>query len=283
MNPIIIASAVIAAIGLLGAVLLVTASKLFAVTEDERIREVELALPGANCGSCGYAGCAAYAKAIVEGAPVNQCFAGGAAAAEKIAAIMGVEAGDATEYKAMVACRGDLSHTKKRYEYHGIPTCAACNVLYNGDSSCPFGCLGFGDCVKACKFGAIEIRDGIAHVNKEKCTGCGQCVANCPGLAIVIVNKAYSETEATVEFPFEYLPLPEKGSEVDAVNRAGETVCRGTVLAVTKLPAYAGTAVVRLAVPLELADEVRSMKRLPRTGLKKGPEPWVRERPEKEV
>jgi len=180
MNPIIIASAVIAAIGLLGAVLLVTASKLFAVTEDERIREVELALPGANCGSCGYAGCAAYAKAIVEGAPVNQCFAGGAAAAEKIAAIMGVEAGDATEYKAMVACRGDLSHTKKRYEYHGIPTCAACNVLYNGDSSCPFGCLGFGDCVKACKFGAIEIRDGIAHVNKEKCTGCGACKAACP-------------------------------------------------------------------------------------------------------
>ena len=180
MNPIIIASAVIAAIGLLGAVLLVTASKLFAVTEDERIREVELALPGANCGSCGYAGCAAYAKAIVEGAPVNQCVAGGSAAAEKIAAIMGVEAGDATEYKAMVACRGDLSHTKKRYEYHGIPSCAACNVLYNGDSSCPFGCLGFGDCVKACKFDAIEIVDGIARVDPKKCTGCGACKTACP-------------------------------------------------------------------------------------------------------
>ncbi len=180
MQAMIVAALVVGLVGLIGAVLLVSASKVLAVSEDERAKEVELALPGANCGSCGYPGCAAYAKAVTEGAPVNQCIAGGAAAAEKIAAIMGVEAGDATEYKAMVACRGDLSHTKKRYEYHGIPTCAACNVLYNGDSSCPFGCLGFGDCVKACKFGAIEIVDGIARIDPAKCTGCGACKAACP-------------------------------------------------------------------------------------------------------
>lgn len=112
MNPILIAVCVISAIGLLGGALLVIGSKVFAVTKDERAEEVELALPGANCGACGYAGCSAYAKAVAEGAPVNQCLAGGAAVAEKIAAIMGVEAGAATEYKAMIACQGDTAHTK---------------------------------------------------------------------------------------------------------------------------------------------------------------------------
>ena len=192
MNPILIATAVIAVLGLIGAVLLVGASKLFAVTEDERAKEVELALPGANCGACGYAGCGAYAKAVAEGAPVNQCLAGGAAVAEKVAVIMGVEAGGATEYKALVACRGDNAHTRKRYEYHGIPTCAACNVLYNGDSSCPFGCLGFGDCVRACKFDAIRIVDGIARVDESKCTGCGACKAVCPKKIIFLY--AFKET-----------------------------------------------------------------------------------------
>lgn len=189
MNPIIIATIIIAVIGLIGAILLVAAAKAFAVTEDERIEEAELILPGANCGGCGYAGCSDYAKAVVGGAPVNLCIVGGADASERLAAIMGVEAGAATAYKAMVACQGDNVHTKKRYEYQGIPTCAACNVLYNGDSSCPYGCLGFGDCAKACKFDAIEVIDGLAHVDPEKCTGCGACKAACPK-KIIFLYKA---------------------------------------------------------------------------------------------
>ena len=122
-------------------------------------------------------------------------------------------------------------------------------------------------CEGACPVGAITVGDQITHLpvlDEEKCTGCGMCVANCPGLAITVINKAYSETEAVIEFPFEYLPLPQKGDTVQAVSRAGEVVCSGTVTNVRKLKAYAGTAIVGVAVPKEFADEVRSMKRLPR-------------------
>ena len=120
-------------------------------------------------------------------------------------------------------------------------------------------------CESACKFGAIQIGENITALpclDEEACTGCGLCVAQCPGLAIFIVNKAYSETEATVDFPFEYLPLPEKGDLVDAVDRAGQVVCQGRVVKVVNIPANAGTGVVSLAIPKEFADDVRSMKRL---------------------
>lgn len=122
-------------------------------------------------------------------------------------------------------------------------------------------------CEGICNFGAIKVGEQITCLpclDEDKCTGCGLCVAHCPGLAIVILDKSISETEGTVDFPFEYLPLPEKGDVVDAVNRAGEVVCKGTVMAVTKVKSYVGTAVVRLKVPIEYVDEVRSMKRLPR-------------------
>jgi RnfABCDGE-type electron transport complex B subunit len=194
MNPIVSALLVICVVGLLGAVLLVAAAKVFAVSEDETAKEVELVLPGANCGGCGYAGCAAYAKAVATaGAPVNLCSAGGSPVAEKVAAIMGVEAGAATQYKALVACQGDDQHTKKRYSYSGIPTCAACNVLYNGDSSCPFGCLGYGDCARACSFGAITVVGGVAKVDPEKCTGCGACKAACPKKIIFLYEPDASK------------------------------------------------------------------------------------------
>lgn len=122
-------------------------------------------------------------------------------------------------------------------------------------------------CEGICRFGSITVGEQITDLpvlHEESCTGCGLCVANCPGLAIVILDKSYSSTEGTVDFPFEYLPLPAEGDTVDAVNRAGETVCKGEVLKVTKVKSYAGTAVIRLKVPLDYVDEVRSMKRLPR-------------------
>lgn len=121
-------------------------------------------------------------------------------------------------------------------------------------------------CESSCKFGAIHVGECITNLpnlDEEKCVGCGLCVASCPGLAITLLDLSYSETEGTVDFPFEYLPLPEVGDIVDAVDRSGAVVCKGTVLKITKLKAYAGTAVVRISIPAEFIHEVRSMKRLP--------------------
>ncbi|HAE80279.1 MAG: 4Fe-4S binding protein [Clostridium sp.] len=122
-------------------------------------------------------------------------------------------------------------------------------------------------CEGICHFGAITVGEQITNLpclDEKACTGCGLCVAHCPGLAITIIDKSYSETEATVDFPFEYIPLPKEGDVVDAVSRGGEVVCKGRILSVKKPKAYAGTAVVSMAVPQEYIDEVRSMKRLPR-------------------
>ncbi len=120
-------------------------------------------------------------------------------------------------------------------------------------------------CEGSCPFGAITIGNPITnlpHLIEEKCTGCGTCVAMCPGQAVFLINYNYSETEAEVSFPFEYLPVPEKGAAVDAVNRAGEVVCKGTVTAVRNPVAYKNTCVVTIAVPKEYINEVRSMKRI---------------------
>ena len=120
-------------------------------------------------------------------------------------------------------------------------------------------------CESACPFHAIQIGQPITNtpqVDRGKCIGCGMCVAACPGLAIFLVDKTYSETEATVSFPFEYDPLPEKGQEVDALSRAGEYVCKGHVVKVMNPKKNDHTPVVTLAIPKEYADTVRTMRRL---------------------
>ena len=177
---------VVTVIGLLGAAILVIAAHFMHVEEDERIGLVAGALPGANCGACGYAGCSDYAKAIVEGAPTNKCVPGGAACASAVSAIMGVEAGEVVVRKAIVACQGSYDHTEDKYEYQGIESCAACAALYNGRAACPFGCLGYGDCAKECKFDAITVSNGVARINPAKCTGCGACEQTCPKHIILV-------------------------------------------------------------------------------------------------
>ena len=176
-----LAIAIVTILGLIGAVVLVVAAKFMHVEQDPRVDQVTGCLPGANCGACGYAGCADYARAIVEeGAPVNKCVPGGAKTAEAVADVMGVEAGATAVVKAIVGCQGKPGVCNQNFDYQGIQTCAAAAALYGGPKACTFGCLGLGDCVKACPFDAMHIVDGVAKVDTDKCVGCGACAAVCP-------------------------------------------------------------------------------------------------------
>ena len=159
------------------------------VERDARIDDIERNLAGANCGGCGYAGCSGLAAAIVKGeAPADACPVGGAAVGEKIAAIMGVEAGKSGRKVAFVACRGDCEKAKQDYEYYGVQDCRMVGfVPGGGPKSCTSGCLGFGSCVTACPFDAIHVVNGVAVVDREKCKACGKCVAVCPRHLISLI------------------------------------------------------------------------------------------------
>lgn len=174
--------------GVFGAVLAI-ASKIFYVEVDPKQEQVRECLAGANCGGCGYPGCDGYAAAVAAGeAPVNKCVAGGAAAAEQIAAIMGVAAGEATKMVAFVPCSGVEGKASKRFNYTGPQNCQAA-MLFGGKSNmdCRFACIGLGNCANACQFGAMSIVDGVAKVNREQCVGCGACVDACPKKIVKLV------------------------------------------------------------------------------------------------
>ncbi len=165
--------------GLLG-FLLGVFKKVFKVAVDPKVDEVRAALPGANCGACGYPGCDGLAAAIASGeAPANACTVGGAAVAREVARIMGVSASAETQV-AVLLCQGTLDRAPLKASYNGVRTCRAAKLSVNGTKLCDYGCIGFGDCEVACPFDAIHVReDGIPHVDYAKCTGCGLCVAAC--------------------------------------------------------------------------------------------------------
>ena len=186
---IIIAVATVGGVGLLISIFLSVFGNIFKVEVDEREQAVLEVLPGNNCGGCGYAGCANLAEAIAKGeAPANACPVGGAPVAEKVAEIMGLDAGAGTKMVAYVKCAGTCDKTTTNYAYSGVNDCVmAKNVPGMGPKACDYGCMGYGSCVKACQFGAISIVDGIAVVDKDKCTSCGQCIKTCPNGIIELI------------------------------------------------------------------------------------------------
>lgn len=178
---IVYAVIVLGLLGLIFGIILDFASKKFAVEVDEREAEILEVLPGANCGGCGYPGCGGLAAAIAKGeAPVNGCPVGGEAVADKVASIMGVEAGSGEKIVAHVRCKGTCESAKTKYEYSGIKDCRAAASLIGGPKGCSYGCLGLGTCVQVCAFDAIHVVDGVAIVDEEKCVNCGKCIGVCP-------------------------------------------------------------------------------------------------------
>ncbi|MFA5389310.1 MAG: RnfABCDGE type electron transport complex subunit B [Candidatus Omnitrophota bacterium] len=177
--------------GLLFGLGLAYASKIFRVELDPNIERVLHALPGANCGACGMAGCASLAEAIVKGkADITSCAPGGQEVYNRIAEVLGIEKKVKKKKIARVRCNGG-KRSVDRYEYTGFKKCSAVNLLSGGSKACRFGCLGFGDCVTVCPFDAIHLNENnIPVVDRIKCTACGKCVKACPRQIIILGNAS---------------------------------------------------------------------------------------------
>jgi Na+-translocating ferredoxin:NAD+ oxidoreductase RNF subunit RnfB len=156
--------------------------EFFAVGQDPLAALIREALPGANCGACGFPGCDGYAQAAASGqAGTGACSVGGKAVAEKIAALLGTDADVAKPVIMVLACQGSGEHAPLKGEYTGIPSCRGAKLSAGGTKLCAWGCLGFGDCAAVCKFGALSMgADGLPRIDREKCTGCKLCAAECP-------------------------------------------------------------------------------------------------------
>ncbi len=168
--------------------LLALGSRVFAVHTDPREAEIVALLPSANCGGCGYSGCAAFAAAVVRGeADPAACRASAPEVVAAIGAVMGITPQTVKRMRAQVMCSGTTARTKKHYRYNGVPDCHAAAKLGGGDKACPNGCIGLGTCVAVCKFDAITVADGIARVDYDKCRGCGACASVCPQSLIRLI------------------------------------------------------------------------------------------------
>lgn len=216
---IIIPLLILGVLGIVFGLLLGYASKKFEVKQDPLFAPLRDALPGANCGACGYAGCDAYAKAVASGsAPIGKCPVGGAKVSEAMSQIMGVEAQESEQLVAYIRCLGNHEVASNRYRYHGVQSCnEAAMIPGGGPKLCAYGCLGFGSCMEACSFDAIELVNGVARVNEQKCKACGSCVKACPKNLITLIPASLAIRPSCSN--------PERGKEVKDVCQVGCIGC----------------------------------------------------------
>ena len=185
--------AILAGLGLLLAVVLFAVATKFKVEEDPRIDEVEKAMPGANCGGCGFAGCRAFADSAVKAPDIEKqfCPVGGIVVRARVAAILCYVVKTKAPFVDVVRCNGSCENRPRINNYDGLQSCRVKAALFSGDTGCSYGCLGCGDCVEACQFDAIhmDLSTGLPVVDEEKCTACGACVKACPKYIIELRAK----------------------------------------------------------------------------------------------
>lgn len=173
---------ILAGVGLTFGILIALANAKLRVWEDPRIGEVEEVLPNNNCGACGFAGCRAFAEALVKGETTPaDCTVMGDDDRDEVAAVVGVDAGEANKRVARLLCAGGTDVATRKADYYGLESCAAALAVTGGGKGCAWGCLGLADCAVACTFDAIQMNEfGLPVVEPELCTACEDCVEACP-------------------------------------------------------------------------------------------------------
>ncbi|MEA3306240.1 MAG: RnfABCDGE type electron transport complex subunit B [Elusimicrobiota bacterium] len=166
------------------------ASKKFYVKTDPKVATVIAMLPGANCGACGYPGCAQFAEALVKTRdPSKVCPIGGDELSYKLGRVLGITMESAKPMTCVVLCNGNETTTKFLADYKGIRDCWAVKEILPSVKQCAYGCVGLGSCISACKYDALEVVDGLIKVDPELCVGCGACIDKCPQHVLKLVVK----------------------------------------------------------------------------------------------
>jgi len=245
-NQVIYAAVSVGGIGAVLGAVLAYAAKVFYVAVDPKVEAIGQALPGVNCGACGYPGCSGYADAVVNGgAGVNLCAPGGADVGAKIAEIMGVSAIASEPMTAYCACQGTKENAKDKLEYYGPKSCSSAVYLSGGHKACDYGCMGFGDCAVSCSFDALYIdqNTGLPVVDKDKCTGCGACLKACPKGVMKLAPKSAAIILACNS--------RDKGKEVMDVCKVGCIGCK-----ICSLPKTTPSGAIKMNGNLPVIDYV---------------------------